>query len=326
MSKSTVASVAILLPAYNEEEKLLRQSIESMLSQTWHDFRLYFILDNPLNQKAITLGHEYAEQDARFAFVQNERNLGLVNSLNRIIRQTSEPLIARMDADDIALPTRLDAELALMEKYDLDFSMSAASIIKPDGETIQGRKLPLLLPDAVAEATKHTNISIHSTWLLKRVVYERLGGYRQINYCEDLDFLMRAIQAGFRVGRHPDSLLAYRLRSDSISQSYTYEQGTRARFLHKRYSHGDRIVDLDPESVNARFRGTDAQIEHSSSARLALANLGIELNRRHYLKCICIAGSNLVANSFFAPELIRSIRERFALNAVCRKYASRPLD
>ena len=64
---------------------------------------------------------------------------------------------------------------------------------------------------------KIRNIFYHPTWLIKKEVYIKLNGYRNIQYVEDYDFLCRAVLNGYKLGVCDEVLLKYRIRSNSIS-------------------------------------------------------------------------------------------------------------
>ena len=104
--------ISVLMSTYNETESELSQSIESILHQTYRNIQFLIVNDNPANP---TLAHtlsRYAASDSRIQIVENEQNLGLVASLNRGWKLAKGQYIARMDADDIALPHRLESESA----------------------------------------------------------------------------------------------------------------------------------------------------------------------------------------------------------------------
>ena len=99
MVKSCIdVRIAVIMSTYNEEEQWLRASIESILSQSWDNLRFYILLDNPANGAHKRVVEEYAERDDRIVFMVNERNLGLVGSLNKLLAWVEEGYVARLDA------------------------------------------------------------------------------------------------------------------------------------------------------------------------------------------------------------------------------------
>jgi glycosyltransferase involved in cell wall biosynthesis len=107
--------ISAVMSVYNESEEYLRKSIESILNQTYTDFEFIIILDNPDNKKARDILKEYENKDDRIVLLENEKNIGLAPSLNRGVKVARGKYIARMDADDIALPQRFEKQVYFLE-------------------------------------------------------------------------------------------------------------------------------------------------------------------------------------------------------------------
>jgi len=105
------APISVLMPVFNAE-KYLNEAIESILTQTFRNFEFIIINDGSSDSsKDIILSY----LDSRIRYFENEKNIGLINTLNRGIDIASGKYIARMDADDISLPNRLECQFAFME-------------------------------------------------------------------------------------------------------------------------------------------------------------------------------------------------------------------
>lgn len=311
--------VAVILPAYNEPISQLKQSIDSILNQTWKDLRLYFILDNPSNEEIRQLAHQYEAEHENFLFSENESNLGLVGTLNRALGMTREPYIARMDADDISIETRIQREMEFMTNNNLSFVMSGANYLEENGAITEGRRLPDLLTPQMAEAHKYATLSIHPSWLAKRSVFEGLNGYRDVHYCEDIDFLLRALQQGVPTGRIGESLLLYRLSSASISHSHSREQLARARFLQEAYARGESLEAIDPATLNQRFLIEKNETIKTAHAKAKLDQLALALNQRRWGRCLALAASGCLTSRMFRHELAIAIRERVQIDRICKQ-------
>jgi len=118
--------VTVLMPVYNAE-KYLREAIESILNQTFTDFEFLIINDGSTDSsKEISLSYS----DSRIRYVENEKNLGIIDTLNKGIDLAKGEYIARMDADDISLSERLQKQVAFMNKnQDIDICGSQIKII-----------------------------------------------------------------------------------------------------------------------------------------------------------------------------------------------------
>ena len=188
------ADVGIIMSVYNEEEEWLCAAIESILGQTYEAFRFYILLDNPNNLKLKKIINNYQKKDRRILFYENSSNIGLVKSLNKLLGIVEEPFIARMDADDVACSERIEREITFLKNYKLDFVMTGSDYLDEVGRISPGDNIPQLTEKQVAECSKYGNVSIHSSWLMKKEVYLKLQGYRECKYCEDYDFILRALQ------------------------------------------------------------------------------------------------------------------------------------
>src|SRR5690625_452840 len=94
--------ITVLMSIYNEDMLWLRDSIESILNQTYQNFEFIIINDNPSNDINKVILKEYIKKDNRIKIIENDTNLGLTLSLNKGLRESTGLYIARMDADDIA--------------------------------------------------------------------------------------------------------------------------------------------------------------------------------------------------------------------------------
>lgn len=245
--------IAVLMTAYNEEKEWVCESVDSVLGQTYGDLHLYVLLDNPENDALKDLLKNYEEKDSRVSFFVNEKNLGLVKSLNKLLGIVTEKYIARMDADDICEPDRLEMEMKFLTDNNLDFVMTDCSFLYPNGERGCGQSLPALIGEVFNEASAYGNVSLHNTWLMKKEVYASLNGYRNVRFCEDYDFVLRAIQHKFAIGRMSEETVVYRLREGSVSSLNAKEQFEKARLLRYMYRKGRSVSKIPPEKLNDRF-------------------------------------------------------------------------
>ena len=112
--------VSVLMSTYNESELELRLAIESILNQTYRNIEFIIVSDNPQNTMLQNIINEYQKKDRRIKVILNNENLGLPRSLNKGIEQARGKYIARMDADDISLPNRIEEEMDFMLINNLD--------------------------------------------------------------------------------------------------------------------------------------------------------------------------------------------------------------
>lgn len=215
--------ISVILSAYNEPIFMIKNSVDSILNQSYKKIELILINDNPDYKELNQLFESYQKSDTRVKYIRHQCNMGLVASLNEGIDRANGDYIARMDADDVSVSERLEAQMQYL--LDNHFDMVGCWIKKINelGEEIGELKVPCNL-DSIKKYQLYGNCVLHPTWLVKRDVYKTLNGYRYIYACEDYDFILRAIQNGFKIGNLPEFKLLYRIRSNSISNSANIKQ------------------------------------------------------------------------------------------------------
>lgn len=292
--------IGVIMSVYNEEPRWLKAAINSILSQTYRAFRYYILLDQPNNTVLKEIIEEYQIKDERILFYQNPQNFGLVYSLNKLIELVEEPYIARMDADDIACPQRLEKELNFLKENNLDFVVTGADYLDEEGNISPGDTIPNLDPCQVEQCSKYGNVAIHSSWLLKKKVYLKLGGYRNCQYCEDYDLVLRALQKHIKIGRMEEHLQQYRIRNSSITLTHALEQDEKVKFLMKCYRNGKQIEDLDVDKLNDRFKFvTDKECLEYGKAKHQIDQIASYLYQRKIGKCVSIFLNGFIKNPYF---------------------------
>lgn len=305
--------VSVIMSVYNEKEEWLRKSIESILGQTYSCLQFVIVLDNPDNRQAKHILDEYQKQDSRVEVYTNEKNMGLVASLNRALTFVQGDYVARMDADDIALPERLEKELHFMEKKNAD--MVAASVqMMDEGE----REIPMspmgeFCAEDFAAMMKVGNVAPHPTWLLKKEMYDVLGGYREAKYCEDYDFLLRALQQGFCCCKTADVVLRYRVRDNGISKSYVLEQKEKLTFLRKAYAGGKPIAAIDVEEMNRKYSAySDKEKKKFQRADENMQEFARQFAMGSYGRCVGLILANGLTNGYFRKLFRENMQGFFA--------------
>lgn len=104
-------TISVIMSVYKEPLEWIKESIDSILNQTFKDFEFIIVNDNPEDDKLLAFLKEYEEKDARVRVLVNEFNIGLTKSLNYALREAKGRYIARMDADDISNPERFREQI-----------------------------------------------------------------------------------------------------------------------------------------------------------------------------------------------------------------------
>lgn len=105
--------LSVIMPVYNTKEEYLRESIESILNQTFADFNFIIVNDASTNNAQDVI---LSYKDERIVYIKNEKNLGISSTLNKGIEAANSEYIIRMDSDDISLPERFEKQVEFMDK------------------------------------------------------------------------------------------------------------------------------------------------------------------------------------------------------------------
>ena len=178
------------MPARNVES-WAEQAVSSILRQSFADFELV-ILDDASDDGTRGLLRRLAREDARIRLFERDERLGPVGSSNFVVEQARAPVVARMDADDVAAPERLARQMAaLAERPDAVLVGTLAETIDGSGRTVRPADYaPLTRPSEMAPFP-------HPSILFRKAAFERVGGYRPgAAKWEDIDLYLRMAEAG----------------------------------------------------------------------------------------------------------------------------------
>lgn len=222
--------VSVLMPVYNEV-RFLREAVQSILAQTFLNFE-FIIVDDGSKSKTREILSSFKDPRLKIFF---EDHRGLCETLNKGIKEAQGEYIARMDADDIALPGRLEEQVSFLESHPrVALCGTWVSLINEMGEKIREHRLPVLHKD-IARMLLFHNPFFHPTVMWRKEVTEKVGAYNpRYKYVEDYELWMRAAKQ-FTMANIPKPLLEYRITSSGVTRSKSVlmrTQGVRARLRH----------------------------------------------------------------------------------------------
>jgi len=263
----------------------LSAAIDSILAQTFTDFEFIIIDDGSDEPATLELLRAYAARDARLKIV-SRANKGLTRSLNEGISLAAGELLARMDGDDIATPSRLEKQVAFM-RSNPDVVLLGGAYELIDGA---GRPIRTWTP-ANDDATLQTHCLegstpiCHPLAMMRADAVQRVGGYDEsFTVAQDLDLWLRLGEVG-RMACLPDVLLQYRQHAGSVSEKKQVMQTENMRraclAAYKRRGVEGRYTCR----ADTGWRPTD---DRASRARVALQygwwafNAGHRGTARHY--------------------------------------------
>jgi len=117
MNKKNIPQISVIMSIYSEPIEWIKDAIDSILSQSFRDFEFIIINDNPTRKENLTILNKYIKNDNRIIIIKNKKNIGLTKSLNEGIKLAKGRYIARMDADDVSLPSRFEKQYNFMENH-----------------------------------------------------------------------------------------------------------------------------------------------------------------------------------------------------------------
>lgn len=182
--------VSVLIPVYNVE-KYIEEAVNSILNQSYKNIEL-IIVDDFSNDSTFEILKVLKEKDNRIKLFRNSENMKIVKTLNFAFMQSKGEYICRMDGDDISQFQRIEKKVQFL-KENSDISLVGCSVesIDEHGKLLSKKRMPSD-QEVIARTLKYANPVFH-IWLARREVYDKLGGYREISYVEDYDFLLRMV-------------------------------------------------------------------------------------------------------------------------------------
>lgn len=215
-SSSVAPVVSVLLSCYNGA-RWLDEAIDSVLGQSFGDFE-FIIVDDGSTDNSLEIIQRFAEQDTRIVVIA-KRNTGLAASLNEGIQHACGEWIARLDADDICEPTRLEMQLAkARENPSLVFIGSGHFEIDENGGAKKIFRYPNRHELLVRNLTTARKFPAHSSAFYRTDVVRSIGGYRAlIRRSEDSDLWLRLSEVG-QLTAINEPLVRIRKHSNQISQ------------------------------------------------------------------------------------------------------------
>jgi glycosyltransferase involved in cell wall biosynthesis len=205
--------LTIILPVYNGG-KYLADSLDSLFSQTFEDYELIAI-DDASTDNSIEVLDSYS--DSRLRVLRNNRNLGLVQTLNYGLREARGRFIARADQDDIYFPERLEKQVSFLQTHS-EFSAVGSWIIEisPTNREIGRKKLPTTV-EAIRLRMLTENAMAHSSVVFLADVVRELVGYNEDQLFEDWDLWSRMLAAGYKITNLPEFLMKYRKHDQTMT-------------------------------------------------------------------------------------------------------------
>jgi glycosyltransferase involved in cell wall biosynthesis len=211
-------TLTVTLPVYNAMP-YLPAAVESILGQTYGDFEFLIVDDDSTDGST-----EYLRslRDPRIKLTVHQ-NRGLGTTLNELFRNSRTEYVARMDADDVCDPHRLEKQMRFLRDHPDVVTLGTGIDFMVGNHFVNGFP-PLTKHDDIRDRLLQKRPGmLHPTIIVRRDAWEGVGGYHLARSGEDLDFCLRLCDFG-RVTNIPEILYHYRLRRESNSLNNPVER------------------------------------------------------------------------------------------------------
>ena len=236
---------------YNTELFLLKESIKSILSQTYGNFEFIIIDDcgkNNVEKIVKKIG------DKRIKVLKNDKNKGLVYSLNKGIENAKGKYIARMDTDDYSYPNRFEIEVNFLESNS-EYALVASNCDYYDEHGIWGS-----INGDSREITRRNLLKsgsiVHPTVMMRTDALKNIGGYLDYNRCEDYATWVELYFNGYKLYKIKDKLLNYHLSLDDYKKRKLSKRKGYFSFLKNQYKKlNPTLIDYSSQYLKTIIAG-----------------------------------------------------------------------
>lgn len=211
---NTEKKVTVLMPVYNGE-KYLSEAINSILSQTYKDFELLIINDGSTDKsEEIIKGYN----DQRIKYIANDYNIGIIRTLNKGLSLIKSEYIARMDADDVSLPERLEKQIQFMDTHP-DIAVSGTSILMFNETGNLRKKRVNKDPKQLKTELLFKCALMHPTVMIrKRVIDEGNFTYNEAHQSVEDFGLWQNLSFYYKLSNIQEVLVKYRVNETGITE------------------------------------------------------------------------------------------------------------
>jgi glycosyltransferase EpsE len=287
--------VNVLLAAYNESF-FCEDAIESLVTQSFQRIKIVIVNDCSTDGTDKIL-HQLAQKYPRKIILHhNQRNLGLAASLNIGSKLCTAKYIARMDADDICKPTRLQKQFEFLEAYpDIALVSGAMEYIDKNGTSF-GRTYPITSPQKICKKIFNAgNVIVHPAVMMRRDTFKICGGYCEgLTTAQDYHLWMKFLRRGYKLAMLPAPMISYRVRGKAISNRVKTEE--QVRLMKKILEYDDPPVALvnafrkEVEKNKGQFvssQSRKARIENSMHCKIWRMSRKLRIPEKVVEKVVC---------------------------------------
>lgn len=207
--------ISVIMSVYNGK-KYLRESIESILNQTFNDFE-FIIVNDASADKTKEILEEYVKKDPRIKIITNLINIGLTKSLNKALKIAQGEYIVRQDADDLSLSERLEKQIEFLKNNPkIKLLGTFGYSINGEGKILREEKFPTR-HEEIKKAFIKRNQFIHGSVIIEKKALDQIGFYNEdFETTQDYELWFRFLRE-FKTANLPLFLVKKRYSKKMVS-------------------------------------------------------------------------------------------------------------
>ncbi|MDZ4859604.1 MAG: glycosyltransferase [Candidatus Hydrogenedentes bacterium] len=277
-------AISVITPVYNNAF-YLPEALDSILNQTATEFE-YILINDGSTDDSMKVLEEYARKDPRIRLSSRE-NRGYISALNEGLAMAGAEFIARMDADDIAIPDRFEKQVAYLRAHP-ECVVVGGRVLLIDSD---GMPLREMCTETAHEQIDSAHLAgrggtiVHPAMMARRSAIDKIGQYSNAYpWAEDLDFFLRLAEVG-EVANLSDIVLRYRQHLSSIGYSKS-ELQQKSTLSVVRDTHVRRGIPLPDDWGKAPLITSSVAQSHRKWAWWALSSGHVDSARKHALSAL----------------------------------------
>ena len=309
------------IPVY-QAMPYLRESLESILHQTYEDFSILVIVDGPHSDG--TMEYLHTIRDARLRIVE-QQHCGLTFTLNRMLRECATPWLVRQDADDISMPERLARIVeAIRQHGDAGMFYSNAAYYPP-GRSVGLYRCTRGTPEQIRAVARSGYVPAicHPSAVLNVQKTLTVGGYRPGIQCEDADLWWRMALA-FDIRFLPEVLLQFRHNAGSLTSRNLHPQALHG--LYVQYLLLSQLQSRTPEKLADIEENLLQMIDDSTlSSKRYLRGFNIYMAEHRTVRALQALAASLIASPRYFAARVRDelLPQRIVANGLAPRQFQR---
>ena len=254
-----MARISVLMGIYNCAPTL-QEALDSLYAQTYQDFKI-ILCDDGSKDDTLKIAEENAKKHPNVVVIKNERNMGLNYTLNHCLEHADTEYCARMDGDDISLPTRFEKEINFLDEHP-EYAVVSTPMIYFD-ENGEFRRGVVTEGEPKKEIFNNGSPFCHAPCMVRTEAYKAVGGYTvasKLLRVEDYHLWVKLYIKGYKGYNLPEPLYSMRDDRNAINRRtlrarlngihahwYAYKNLDLSFFLFIKYALSNIILGIMPQ-------------------------------------------------------------------------------